>query len=64
MNRNTFVLFLLVCVMLISACGQYGDLYAPSEEVVQEEAVAEEVAHEEIAQKEATQEQVEDKDKQ
>ena len=37
--------------MLISACGQYGDLYAPSEEDVQEGTVAEEV-------------EVEDKDKQ
>ncbi|MFK7795004.1 MAG: lipoprotein [Gammaproteobacteria bacterium] len=37
MNRIALVLFLLVSMMIFSACGQYGPLYAPTEEVTPEQ---------------------------
>ena len=37
MNRITFVLFLFFCTMIVSACGQYGALYAPSEETTEQQ---------------------------
>ncbi|MDW3095830.1 MAG: hypothetical protein R8G33_09180 [Gammaproteobacteria bacterium] len=32
MNRIALVLCLLACILVVTACGQYGDLYAPTED--------------------------------
>ncbi len=42
MNRIAFVLFLFLCTMIVSACGQHGPLYAPTEETTEEQTEDEE----------------------
>jgi len=42
LNRIALVLILLAGMMIVSACGQYGPLYAPTEETTSQQAEDEE----------------------
>jgi predicted small lipoprotein YifL len=42
LKRITFVLFLLLFPIIMSACGQYGDLYMPTEETAEPQSEDEE----------------------
>lgn len=53
MNRLLFITSLFVCALFINACGQYGDLYLPSEESEEsktQESQAQEVQEDELQQ--------------
>jgi len=38
LNRITLVLFLLISMIIVTGCGQYGALYAPTEEVTPQQS--------------------------
>jgi predicted small lipoprotein YifL len=44
LNQIIQTLLLLACTILVSACGQYGDLYHPPEQQSSEQATAEQQA--------------------